>query len=352
MPEPAEQNRSPTSSYNKKVWLAVSITALLVVLLLIFKALFSLILLALAGILFAIYFHGCADFFKRVFKLSQGWSLAVSIIVNLVLIVTFFWFVGARLQMQVVEMADTIPQTIDNAKAYLQQSSLGRKALDSLESSDTRKTMSVAKQFFSSGFGVLSDLYIVLLLGIFFIANPFIYKKGLVHLLPSGAKEKGAAILDEMHRVLKMWIKGQLFGFLFIAILTGMGLWLIGMPLILTLALIAGLLNFIPNFGPIIALVPAALLGLQQGTTTALLVLGLYTFIQIVQSAVTQPLIQKKMVNIPPALVIFGQVAMGLLGGFWGVLLATPAIVIIMTMVNKLYVENQAEHKYEVKKTT
>ncbi|MEO5500987.1 MAG: AI-2E family transporter, partial [Ginsengibacter sp.] len=166
------------------------------------------------------------------------------------------------------------------------------------------------------------------------------------------AKEEGVHLLDEIHDVLKNWIKGQLFGFLFIAVLTGLGLWIIGMPMILTLALIAGLLNFIPNFGPVIALIPAGLIGLSQSTTTAILVLCLFTFIQLVQSAVTQPLIQKKMVSIPPALIIFGQVAMGLLGGFWGVLLATPVIAIIMTTVNKLYVEKQHYHKYKFEKSS
>ena len=98
---------------------------------------------------------------------------------------------------------------------------------------------------------------------------------------------KGANLLEEIHGVLKNWIKGQLFGFLFIAKLTGLGLWIIGWPMIVTLALISGLLNFIPNFGPVIALIPAGLIGLLQNTTTAILVLCLYTFIQLVQSAVT-----------------------------------------------------------------
>jgi predicted PurR-regulated permease PerM len=202
--------------------------------------------------------------------------------------------------------------------------------------------MSITSKFFSSTFGILSDIYIILLLGIFFIASPLTYKKGIVHLLPPNAKYTGAELLNEIHSVLRNWIKGQLFGFIFIAVLTGLGLWIIGMPLILTLALIAGLLNFVPNFGPIIALVPACLVGLMQGPTTAILVLCLYTVIQAVQSAVTQPLIQQKMVSIPPAIIIFGQVAMGLLGGFWGVLLATPVIAIIITLVNKLYVEKQS----------
>ncbi len=183
----------------------------------------------------------------------------------------------------------------------------------------------------------------------FFNASPFTYKKGLVHLLPPKAKNQGAALLDELHNVLKNWIKGRLFSFLFIVVLTGLGVWALGMPLVLTLALIAGLLIFIPNFGPIIALIPAELISLWLGTTTATLVICLYTLIQVMQSAVTQPLIQLKMVSVPPALIIFGQVAMGLLGGFWGVLLVTPVVAIVMTLVNKLYVEKQSHHKYEVK---
>jgi predicted PurR-regulated permease PerM len=351
MPEKNTQQDEDKSPYAKKVWMTGGILALLIILLILFKTLFSILLLTLAGALFAIYFYGCANFFKKYLPISAGWSLALSIIINLVLLVAFFWFVGARLQQQVSELTDTFPQTIGNAKAYLQKSTVGNKALEYLNSSgSSQKTMSIAKEFFSSSFGILSDVYIILLLGMFFIANPFIYKKGIVHLLPPKAKDKGAALLDQIRNVLKNWIKGQLFGFVFIALLTALGLWAIGMPLILTLALIAGLLNFIPNFGPIIALIPAGLIGLTQGTSTAILVLCLYTLIQVVQSAVTQPLIQKKMVSIPPALIIFGQVAIGLLGGFWGVLLATPVVAIIMTVVNKLYVEQQSHHKYEVKK--
>lgn len=349
-----ENNFQPNESknYTRKVWIAAGIFSLVLVCILLFKILFSVLLLSLAAILFAVYFHGCAGFFQSKLHIPAGWSLALSIVINIILLVGFLWFAGARLQQQISQLTNTFPQTIDNAKSYLEGSALGTKVLDYLKTTgDSQKTISVAKSFFASSFGILSDVYIVLLLGMFFIAGPAVYKKGIIHLLPPIAKDKGVDLLNEIHTVLKNWVKGQLFGFVFIAILTGLGLWAIGMPMILVLALIAGLLNFIPNFGPVIALIPAILIALSQGSTTAFLVLGLYTLIQIIQSAVTQPLIQKKMVSIPPALIIFGQVAMGILGGFWGVLLATPVIVIIMTLVNKLYVEKQSWHKYEVKET-
>ncbi len=347
--QPSDNLKNDKRIFINKVWIVGGILSLILVVLLLFKTLFSILLLALAGVLMAIYFHGCAGLLKKWLHLPSKLAVFVSVLLNFILLVGFFWFVGARLQQQVAQLSETLPRTIDNAKQWLQQYPAGQKMLDYLNTSgDSGKTMSVAKQFFSSSFGILSDVYIILLVGLFFTASPLVYKKGIVKLLPPKAKDQGENLLDKIHKVLKDWIKGQLFGFIFIAVLSGIGLWIIGMPLILTLALIAGLMNFIPNFGPIIALVPALLLALMQGTTTALIVICLYTGIQIVQSAVTQPLIQKKMVSLPPALIIFGQVAMGLLGGFWGVLLATPVIAILMTVINNLYVKKQSFHKYDI----
>lgn len=344
MTEKNTLQQNENSNYIKKVWIAGGILLLIIIIFLLFKALFSVILLALAGILIAIYFHGFANVLHRKLHLSEGWSLAISVIFNIILVTAFFWFVGARLKQQVSVLSDTLPKTIHELKGHLQQSAIGQKVLNYLSfSGNDQKTLAVAKTFFSSSFGILSDLYIIILMAAFFIASPSIYKKGIIKLLPPKAKDKGEKLLNKINDVLKNWLKGQIIGFFFIAVLTGVGLWIVGMPLVLTLALMAGLLNFIPNFGPIIALIPAVLLALTIGTTTVIIVICFYTFIQIIQSAVTQPLIQQKMISLPPVLIIFGQVAMGLLAGFWGVLLAMPLIAIIMTLVNKLYVEKQTQ---------
>lgn len=342
MPESNTRQSKSQLSFSKKVWITGGIFSLIIILLLLFKMVFSVLLLSLAGILIAIYFHGCAGILRRNFHWNQKLCLLVSVFVNILILVAFFWFVGARLQQQISELSDTLPTTIQNVKDYLGNSTVGSKVLNYLnESGNSEKTGTILQNFFSSSFGILSDLYIVILLALFFTASPLLYKKGIVQLMPPKAKDKADSLLDKLKTVLEKWLKGQIIGFFFIAVFTGIGLWIIGIPLILTLALIAGLLNFIPNFGPIIALVPAGLLALMQGPTTAIIVLCMYTFIQIVQSAVTQPLIQQKMVNIPPALTIISQVAFGLIAGFWGVLLATPIVAILMTVVNELYVKEQ-----------
>ena len=339
-----DQNADNQNSFKNKVWIAVGILLLVLLVTYLFTTLLNLLLLVLAGALMSIYFHGCADVLKRKLKLGSPYALIVSVVLNVVVIGLFFWFVGDRLNSQLDELSTKLPQTIDNAKSWLSEKPVGQKILDyTTKSLDSGKAGSVIKTFFSSTFGILSDLYIVILLGMFFTASPEIYRKGIVHLVPTKGKATAEKLWDEIHHVLKNWLKGQIFGFFFIAILTGLGLWLLGMPLVLALALVAGLLNFIPNFGPLIALIPAALLGLMQGPNTALLVVGLFTLIQIIQSTVTQPLIQKKMVSVPPALLVFGQVAMGVIAGFWGVLLATPLVAIVMTLVNRLYVKKQGD---------
>jgi predicted PurR-regulated permease PerM len=350
MPDSDSDSKNINTHFSKKVWIVGGILSFIAVMLLLFKALFSILLLSLAAILVAVYFRGCASILHRNLNWSIKLCTFLSVILNLMLLVGFFWFAGAQLKQQISQLSDTIPKTIQDVKSQLNSSALGSKVVGYLDSSgSTLKMKTIGKKFFSSSFGVLSDLYILLLLSIFFTADPMLYKKGIVHLLPPKAKDKGAKLLDELVVVLKKWLKGQIIGFFIIAVFTGIGLWIVGMPVILTLALIAGLLNFIPNFGPIVALIPGVLLALMQGPTTAVIVAGIYIFVQILQSAVSQPLIQQKMVSIPPALTIFAQVAFGMLAGFWGVLMATPIVALLIKIVNRLYVEPQPYHKYELK---
>ena len=349
--KPEDKSEYPVdwAVYIKKTWIKWSILAFIAVFLLLFKAIIDLVLLLLASALLAIYFYAFAGLLKRYMNISAKLSLVVSIIFNLLLLAGFFWFAGARINSQIALMSDTFPTTIQKAKAQLNQSVIGQKALDYLNSSGSAaKSSALIKRFFSSGFGILSDLYLIVLITMFFIASPGLYKRGIVHLLPEKAKDKGDELLDQLGEVLKKWIKGQIIGFFFISVFTGLGLWALGMPLVFTLALIAGFLNFVPNFGPIMAVIPAMLLALLQGPGTVLLVFCMYTLVQLIQNAVTQPLIQKKMISMPPVLTVVAQVAMGALTGFWGVLLATPIVAIAMTLIRELYVKKQTYHKYPV----
>jgi hypothetical protein len=91
-------------------------------------------------------------------------------------------------------LSDSLPTIIQNAKVQMSHSVVGNKVLGYLNSSGNfGKTMTVARRFFSSGFGILLDLYIIFIFGLFFTAGPTLYKKGIISLLPAKAKSKGLA---------------------------------------------------------------------------------------------------------------------------------------------------------------
>ena len=228
----------------------------------------------------------------------------------------------------------------------LNQSSLGQKLLQRVTSPEAEsKTESIASTFFQSTFGILGDIYVILFLGIFFTVSPAIYKDGILKIVPPQQRPQGENLLQTLSESLKKWLKGKLFAMLVVAVLTAIGLLIIGVPMWLALALIAGVLNFIPNFGPLIAMVPAILVALVDGPATAGFVAGLYILIQFVESNLITPMVQKKMINIPPALIIIAQLLMGSLTGVWGVIFATPVILIIMIVVQELYIKKMEENK-------
>ncbi len=206
-----------------------------------------------------------------------------------------------------------------------------------------QKAKAVASTFFKTTFGVLGDVYVVLFIGIFFTVSPQLYKKGIVQLVPIQGRQKADDVLNKLGDSLKKWLKGKLFAMLVVFILTSIGLLIIGVPMWLSLALIAGILNFIPNFGPLIAMIPAVLVALLQGPATAGFVAGLYILVQVTESNFITPAMQKKLINIPPALIIIAQLLVGTLTGGWGIILATPLMIIVMILVQELYIKNISE---------
>ncbi len=337
-----QTNSENNPTFQKKVWITTGIVAFIIIVLLIFKATFGVFLLVLAGALIAIFFRGLSNLILQKTKWKEGICVAISIIGTLLIMASLFWLIGAKVQAQLAELLDTLPKTIDNAKAQLNNSAIGSKIVNKITSTESMSKMQVfAGQFFQSTFGVLGDVYVILFIGIFFTVSPKLYTETMVELVPKKGQEKAEEVLKKLGKQLRNWLKGKLFSMLIVFVLTAIGLAIIGMPLWLVLALLAGLISFIPNFGPLIALIPAVLVGLLQSPQTAALVVGLYVLIQFIESNFITTLIQKKLINMPPALIIIAQLIMGALTGSWGLVLATPITVIVIVLVQELYLKNR-----------
>lgn len=333
-------NEAREYTFPQKVWIAGSIIALIVVVMLLFKTALPILLLVLAGALIAIFFHGLAGFIARKTGMKEGWALLISVSVTIIFITGISLLIGYKISSQIAQLTDTLPATVQKAKAQLGQNPLGRKLVAKAEDPATMtKLKSIAGTFFQTSFGIAGDIYVVLFLGIFFTAAPKPYRKGIIRLVPIRGREKASQLLDKLNASLKKWIIGKLFAMLVVFVLTATGLIIIGVPLWLSLALIAGLLNFIPNFGPLLAMIPAVLVALLQGPATAGIVAGLYVLVQVVESNFITPMAQQRLVSIPPALIISAQLIVGTFTGGWGLVLATPLVVIVMILAQELYLK-------------
>lgn len=273
-------------------------------------------------------------------KWKEGICVTLSIVATLLIVAALFWLIGAKVQTQATELLETLPETVTNAKAWLRDRSFGEYLLDEASSEKSlEKVQLFAKQFFQTTFGIFGDLYAILFIGIFFAISPQTYTKGFVQLIPAKNQDKAEALLDKLSEQLRKWLMGKLFSMFVVFVLTAIGLAIIGIPLWLVLALLAGLISFVPNFGPLIALIPAVLVALSISTEAALLVTGLYLLIQFIESNFITPFIQQKLISMPPALILIAQLLMGALTGGWGLLLATPFVLIIMILVQELYIK-------------
>ena len=195
----------------------------------------------------------------------------------------------------------------------------------------------------NSALGALAGVLIVLMAGIYMTVDPELYRHGVRRLLPPRHREPVAEAMSRSAHTLRWWMIGTLINMVLVATLVGLGLWFLGVPAVLALAVIAGLLEFVPIFGPIIAALPAMAVALTVSPITALWVALLYTIVQQLEGNVITPLVMRGVVELPPALTLLFLSFMGIIFGFLGLLLAVPILAGGTVMVQALYIEPMEE---------
>jgi predicted PurR-regulated permease PerM len=333
------EKRTRELNYIEKVWHTVAIVAFVAVLILIARVAFSVVLLSLAGCLIAIYFHGLGDLIQRKTKWRRSICMTISIAGSFIILGVLLWFMGSKVEAQIAILSDSLPKTYHNAKAQMAQTPLGRKVLEALSAGDSDKLFTTAQQFFSTSFGVLGNMYIILFLGIFFTASPSLYKDGIILLVPKNRKKIAKTIIDRTSLSLKGWLKGTMISMVLITILLPIGLTIMDVPVALVLGLLTAILVIVPNFGSFAAMIPGVLLALTISPNTAIIVAIIYIGVQTLVSNIIAPIVQKRIINLPPALTIIAQLVMAALAGVMGIIMAIPLLAIVMILVDELYVK-------------
>ena len=284
---------------------------------------------------------------RRRTRLPFAAALGLTVVGLIALIGGAFAFFGATMQGEFAELATRLPSAWAAFQARLSTSAMGAAILERAQglAPSGQAIVNAATTALAAVGGALSGLAIVLIGGLYLAAQPTLYAVGLLRLIPNSAQAAAAETLDAIAESLRNWLKGQALGMLFVGIATGLGLWLAGVPAAWAIGLVAGLAEFVPYLGILVAGIPAIVLGFGQGTETGLWTLGVLIVVQQLQGNLVMPLLQNKMVDLPPAVTIFGIIAAGILFGVAGVLLATPLTIVVLVLIRRLYLE---EDKHEV----
>ena len=307
-------------------------------------------ILLFGSVLLAILLKGFGDLLERYTKIPHPWSVTIVIVVLTagfgVLIANF----SVHIMQQLHELSRQLHQARNSLQVQLNNSNQFGSVVQNVPTLD---------EMFSSWFGGQSSMgswvtrifdalfygFILVVGALYFAVDGDRYRKGIVALAPPRNRELADRELDHLGFVLWRWFLGRLFSMTVIGVATSVLLAVLNIPMPLTLGVIAALFTFIPNIGAAMAVAIPALLALEQGTNTVMIVLGGYIILQILESYWMTPLVQQKVVTLPAALMIFAQVLAGTLFGMLGVALASPIAVFVFVLIKDLYVRRALESK-------
>lgn len=299
----------------------------------------SLLLMLFGAVVVATVFRALADRIRKLTNCSEEFSVAVAILLVLGMTSGLGVLFGNHVAQQVHTLRETLPaawQSFEQRVGDLGLADQLRQLAEGVrQSSGSFANLSAAVMSIGNG---IAEVLIVLFGGMYLAAQPRVYKSGAIKLVPAANRALVSEAMDESETALRLWLKGQLIAMVAVGLLTGIGLWLLGLPSALVLGLMAGILEFIPFLGPFLSAIPAVLLALAVSPDLALYVLLLYVAVQQLEGYVLTPLVQQYAVDLPGVVLLFSLIGFGILFGALGVILAAPLTVVAYVLVKRLYV--------------
>jgi predicted PurR-regulated permease PerM len=302
------------------------------------------VLIAFGALVFAAVIRALAWPFHCRLGLREGWSVALIVVVLVISGIGLSWLFGRQIGQQLHGLSERLPRAVAEVRDWIEAQPVGQFVLTHVSGMvDGGGSLAGVQKFAAVGVGTIGHAVVMFFGGIFLAANPALYLDGFLRLFPPGYRPTLRDALVESGGALRKWLLGQLVAMLCIGTLTGVGLRLVGAPLPLVLGIIAGLLNFIPILGPVIAFGPGVLVALTDSPQTAIYAALVYIVVQELEGHVITPLAQRWAVKLPPAFGLFAVLSFALLFGFFGVLFGMPLAVVVRCLVRKLYVEDGLE---------
>ena len=300
-------------------------------------------LLAFGAMLVALVLRSLADPIRRRTPLSASASLGVAVLAAALILVALGWFVGAQVVRQLVQLGVILPAAWTLAQHEIAASPAGQwllaRAHDATGGPIAGLGPLAGRIGHATGVGMqaIGEFVVVVVAGVYFAAQPRLYRDGLLKLAPPSWRERLTGAVDACAVALRKWLLGAGVAMLAMGVLTTFGALLLGLPAPVALGLLSGVAEFVPIVGAVAAAVPGVLLAATLGPMTVVWTLVFYVAIHQFEGQLLIPLIQRRVVAVPPALTLFSVVGFGVLFGVSGVVFATPLAVVVLVLIRRLY---------------
>ena len=297
------------------------------------------VMVVLLAALLAIVLRGCADHIAARTGLREKLVLTLLSLMLLLCGLALAYWIGPKLLQQGQELAPRLANEARSLRAMLAQTAWGKPFARDLSSGlgAGASLLSPAETVLSLTLHTLARLVVLVVTTLYFAVSPGVYVRGLVSLLPRPQRGRAREVLGCTAAALRLWMLGQFIDMVTVGVLAAVGLNLAGVPDPYALAVIAGLLTFIPYFGAIVAAIPALVLALSVGWAAAIWTVLIFLICHCVEGYLVAPLVQRRLLDLPPAISIVSMMVMGTLFGTIGVILGTPVAAAGLILVRELY---------------
>ncbi len=313
------------------------------------------LLLIFTAMVVAVIFDAASRPFRDHASFSRRWGLAAAALVMAAALGMAGWLVGSRLTAQFEQLVMALQDAEPMIRGWLglDGSGDGSGGEGSAEGGggSLAPFLDWAMSATSWGLGAVGaagSFVLVIVAGYFLASEPGLYRRGVTMLFPTDQQGRVEDALVQVGAGLFQWLKGQLVSMMLVGMLVGLGTWFIGLPAPLALGIFAGLANFVPMVGSIAGAVPALALAATHDASTFLWTAGLILMVQQIESNMIMPMVERRMVHIPPALLLLNVFLFGALFGGVGVVVAAPLTVAVFVLVKKLYVVDVLDQKVEL----
>ena len=264
----------------------------------------------------------------------------ISILFSYILIFSFLGFTVGSILPPLIEQTTNLA---NNLPSYLQNLGLQKYANEEVLKQTVSQLGSIPGQIIKAGFSLFGNILSIITVAIFAFYLLIVRDRfeTSIEFLFGKDKTKGITnLVNILETKLGGWARGQFILMLLIGILSYLGFIILGIPYALPLAMLAGIFEIVPYIGPILASIPAIILGFSISPFLGFATIGLSVLIQQLENYVFVPKIMEKSTGVSPIVTLISLAVGFRLAGIVGMIISIPLVIIIQTLIQSRYMKD------------